>query len=93
MLSALEIAQLFGLLELAVGLLIVGLAFQGYRQNRSRAMLFLGAGIATLTVVATASTLLLGSLAGPRTAATVDPAINLVGMCLLLYAIVLARRE
>jgi hypothetical protein len=93
MVSALTIVQAVSLLELLVGVAIVGLAVQGYRRNRSQAMLFLGAGIATLTLVGTAVQILVGQLTSTRLVAISVTVTDLLGMCLILYAIVLARRE
>ncbi|MBX0287714.1 DUF7521 family protein [Haloarcula salinisoli] len=89
------IAEVVSVLELLVGLAITGLAFQGYRRNRSRAMLFLGGGIATMTVVSLVVIVVVAffSSASARMVGLASSLTNLVGMCLILYAIVLARRE
>jgi len=89
------ILEVVSVLELLVGLAITGLAFQGYRRNRSRAMLFLGGGIATMTVVSLVVVIVVGffSSASARMVGLASSVTNLVGMCLILYAIVLARRE
>lgn len=93
MVTPLGIAQVFAALELLVGLTIVGLAAQGYRRNQSRAMLFLGGGILTMTVVGTALTMITAFVASGPIIAIVPSVTDLAGMCLILYAIVLARRE
>ncbi|MDS0259854.1 hypothetical protein NDI56_10665 [Haloarcula sp. S1CR25-12] len=91
--SVLLVAQALALLSLLVGLVIFSLALYGYRRNDSRAMLALGCGIAMLTVVSTIATILAARLFGGRLAPVGSEAAELVGMCLILYAIVLARRE
>jgi hypothetical protein len=93
MVTPLGIVQVFAALELLVGLAIVGLAAQGYRRNQSRAMLFLGGGILTITVVGTALTMIAAFVTSGPIITVVPSVTNLVGMCLILYAIVLARRE
>jgi|APHM01.1.fsa_nt_gi hypothetical protein len=91
--SPLVIIQALGLLSLLVGLCIFGLAFYGYRRNGSRAMLVLGYGIVTLTLGSTVVALLTSRLFSPAVVGIGSEATELVGMCLILYAIVLARRE
>ena len=90
------ILEVVSVLELLVGLAITGLAFQGYRRNRSRAMLFLGGGIATMTVVSSVVLTIVAFFSSPAAVTWMlglaDAVANLVGMCLILYAIVLARR-
>jgi hypothetical protein len=88
-----SIGQVLSLLSLLVGLGIFGLALSGYRRNDSRAMLALGSGIVTLTVVSTVVTLLTARAFGVAMVPVSNGATELVGMCLILYAIVLARRE
>ena len=93
MVEPLALVEVVSVLELLVGLAITGLAFQGYRRNRSRAMLFLGGGIATMTVVSYAVLMSVAFVASARMVGLASSVTNLVGMCLILYAIVLARRE
>ncbi|MFC6974328.1 hypothetical protein ACFQL1_06145 [Halomicroarcula sp. GCM10025709] len=92
-----RIGQAIWWLSALVGLSIVALAVAGYRRNRSTSMLFLGGGIATLTVVSFVTTLLAARLFSPALLSGIFPLLDgltqLVGMCLILYAIVLARRE
>jgi len=91
--SPLLLGQVFALLSLLVGLAIFGLALYGYRRNDSRAMLALGCGIVTLTLVSTVVTILTARVFGSAVVPASSEANQLVGMCLILYAIVLARRE
>jgi hypothetical protein len=93
MVEPILVGRLLAGLELLVGLAIVGLAFQGYHRNQSRSMLFLGAGIATMTVVGTALQFVLSLVAAGPLVIVIPTGTDLLGMCLLLYAIVLARRE
>jgi hypothetical protein len=92
-----RIGQAIWWLSSLVGLAIVALAVAGYRRNRSTSMLFLGAGIGTLTVVSFATTLFAARLFSRTHLSAILPALDgltqLVGMALILYAIVLARRE
>lgn len=91
MVAPIVIGQLIAVIELLVGLAAVGLAFQGYRRNQSRAMLFLGGGVATMTVVGTVLQWILTAVATGPTVTIAPTVTDLLGMCLLLYAIVLAR--
>jgi len=88
-----QIGQVIWGLSALVGLAIVVLAVAGYRRNRSRSMLFLGAGVATLTLVSFAVTVLVTRFLGPTVLPALDGLTQLVGMVLILYAIVLARGE
>lgn len=93
MVAPIVIGQVIVVLELFVGLAATGLAFQGYRRNNRRSMLVLGGGIAMMTVVGTSLQLILTAVTtGPMVAIT-PTVTDLLGICLLLYAIVLARRE
>jgi hypothetical protein len=56
-------------------------------------MLFLGSGIALMTVVSTVATAVSGVVLGATFAAPSGVASEVTGMCLILYAIVLARRQ
>ncbi|WP_324759339.1 DUF7521 family protein [Haloarcula sp. GH36] len=80
-------------LSLVVGLGIFGLAFYGYRRNDSRSMLFLGSGIVTLTVLSWAGTVFSARYVAPAVIPTVSSLFDLAGMAMILYAMVLARRE
>ena len=93
MVTPLGIAQVVAALELLVGLAIVGLAAQGYHRTQSRAMLFLGGGILTMTVVGTALTMITAFVASGPIIVIFPHVTDLAGMFLILYAIVLARRE
>ncbi|WP_277554337.1 DUF7521 family protein [Halobaculum limi] len=77
----------------AVGLVVVALAFYGYRRNRSRPMLFLALGIASFTVIDFVATVLTARIAGPVFLPLVGNGVELIGMGSILYAVVLARRE
>ena len=91
--SPLLLAQSLSLLSLLVGLSIFGLALYGYRRNDSRAILVLGCGIVTLTLGSTIVTILTARAFGSAMVPAASEATQLVGMCLILYAIVLARGE
>ena len=80
-------------LSTVVALAIFALAVQGYRRNRSRSMLALGSGIVTLSLVSSVGTLLATRMFGVAAAPIANGVSQLLGMCLILYAIVLARRE
>lgn len=73
-------------LQIAVGLGITVLAAVGYRQDRSRPMLFLAIGIALLTFVSAAFTITVA-----QTGSVVM--VPLVGLLFVLYSVVLARKE
>lgn len=80
-------------LSLVVGVVVFALAFYGYRRNDSPAMLFLGCGVATLTVVSRGVTLVVTRYVDTVWLPTVESLAQLAGMGLILYAVVLARRE
>jgi hypothetical protein len=91
--ALLRLTEFLTALKLLLGLVIVGLAAYGYRRNASRPMLFLGSGIALMTVVSTVATAVSGVVLGATFAAPSGVASEVTGMCLILYAIVLARRQ
>ena len=80
-------------LSIAVGLIVAGLALYAYYRKRSRAMLCLGCGIGTLTVVSFVATVVIVRYAGPVYLPLAEGSTQLLGTGLILYAIVLARRE
>jgi len=89
--NPLVFGQLIAVLELFVGIAAVGLAFQGYHRNQHRTMLFLGSGIATMTVVGTVLQWILTAVTTGPMIAIAPTVTDLLGVCQLLYAIVLAR--
>jgi hypothetical protein len=88
-----QVTEAFTVLKLILGLVIVVLAVYGYRRNASRPMLFLGTGIGMMTVVSTMATIIASILLSTGTAGPLSVGVEIIGMCLILYAIVLARRK
>jgi len=88
-----QITQLITVLQLLLGLVIVILAAYGYRRNASPPMLFLGVGIAMMTLVSTVVTVVSSILLSVSFIAPLSTAVEVIGMCLILYAVVLARRN
>jgi len=88
-----QITQLLTVLQLLLGLVIVILAAYGYRRNASPPMLFLGVGIAMMTLVSTVVTVVSSILLSVSFIAPLSTAVEVIGMCLILYAVVLARRN
>jgi hypothetical protein len=78
-------------LKFLLGLTIVVLAAIGVRRNGSRPMIFLGTGIALMTVMSTLLTIAITHTVGPSTAVSASMLSEVGGMCLILYSIVLAR--
>jgi len=91
--SMTQITQLLTVLQLLLGLVIVILAAYGYRRNASPPMLFLGVGIAMMTLVSTVVTVVSSILLSVSFIAPLSTAVEVIGMCLILYAVVLARRN
>ena len=91
--SMTQITQLLTVLQLLLGLVIVILAAYGYRRNASPPMLFLGVGIAMMTLVSTVVTVVSSILLSVSFIAPMSTAVEVIGMCLILYAVVLARRD
>lgn len=89
----LQTTELLTGLKLLLGLTIVLLAAIGYRRNASRPMLFLGSGIAMMTVISTVITISVTTIAGPSSAVSMSMLSEVVGMCLILYSIVSAKRR
>ncbi|WP_449271959.1 DUF7521 family protein [Halorubrum californiense] len=92
-LTLIQITELLTVLQLLLGLVIVTLAAYGYRRNTSQPMLFLGIGIAMMTLVSTATTLVSSILFSASFVAPLSMAAEVTGMSLILYAVVLARRK
>ena len=91
--SMTQITQLLIVLQLLLGLAIVSLAGYGYRRNASPPMLFLGVGIAMMTLVSTVVTFASSILLSVSFIAPLSTAAEVIGMFLILYAVVLARRR
>ena len=91
--SMTQITQLLTVLQLVLGLAIVILAGYGYRRNASPPMLFLGVGIAMMTLVSTVVTIASSILLSVSFIAPLSTAAEVIGMFLILYAVVLARRR
>ena len=91
--SMTQITQLLTVLQLLLGLVIVILAAYGYRRNASPPMLFLGVGIAMITLVSTVVTIASSILLSVSFIAPLSTAVEVIGMFLILYAVVLARRR
>jgi len=88
-----RIVELTIALSLALGLIITALALIGYRNNRSRPMLFLAVGIAFLTVIQLLTSVVTARL-GPAYLISVSTQLaELIGLSLILYSIMLARRQ
>lgn len=82
-----------GLLQLALAAVIVVLTYLGYRRNASRAMLVLGAGIASLTIAPVLTRLLVQATLGLQNTAVVAMGFETLGLALILYSILVARRN
>lgn len=90
--AGVQITQFLTALELLLGTVIVSLAFYGYRRNASQPILLLGSGIATMTLLSTMTTIVSSILLGVSFVAPLTMGVEIIGMCLTLYAIVLARQ-
>ncbi len=89
---AYQIVDLTLVLSLGLGLIITVLALIGYRNNRSRPMLFLAVGIAFLTFIQLLMSVVTARL-GPAYLISVSTQLaELIGLTSILYSIVLARR-
>jgi len=80
------------LLYLGVGVIVTGLAAVGYRENRSRPMLFLAVGIALVTFLQVVVQISLFRVVSTPLAVFVSDIAGFVGLLCILYAIILARR-
>ena len=91
--NTLQIIEILGVLELLLGLVITILAVYGYRRNASQPMLFLGIGIAMITLVSTVTTVVSSIFFNASFIAPLNMSTEVIGMGLILYAVVLARRK
>jgi hypothetical protein len=89
----LQLTEALTVLKLVLGLMIVVLAVYGYRRNASRPMLLLGTGIAMMTLASTMVTIIASIVLSAGSVAPLSVGVEIIGMCLILYAIVLARRK
>ena len=89
----LQLTEALTVLKLILGLMIVVLAVYGYRRNASRPMLLLGTGIAMMTLASTMVTIIASIVLSVGSVAPLSVGVEIIGMCLILYAIVLARRK
>lgn len=81
-----------GVAQLALGSGVVVLALAGYAKNRSRAMLLLGAGIASLTLLPVVVRYAFQPKLGIRWSTLATMGLETVGLALILVSIVQARR-
>jgi len=88
-----QVTEVFTALRVVLGLVIVVLAVYGYRRNASRPMLLLGTGIGMMTLVSTMATIMASILLSTGSAGPLSVGVEIIGMCLILYAIILARRK
>lgn len=91
--TTIQITESLTALKLLLGLAIVVLAAYGYRRNASRPMFLLGSGIAMLTLLNTVTTIASSTLLGAAFVAPLSMSVEIIGMTLILYAVVLARRQ
>ena len=91
--NMLQITEFLTVLQLPLGLAIVILAAHGYQRNTSLPMLFLGVGIAMMTLVSTATTAISSILLDISFIAPLSLAAETIGMGLILYSVVLARQK
>lgn len=91
--NPLQITELLTGLKLLLGLVIVALAAYGYRRNSSQPMFFVGSGIAMMTLVSPLATVISSIMFSVDIIAPLSTAIEIIGMCLILYSIALARRK
>jgi hypothetical protein len=84
--------SVIGIAQLTLGSGVVLLALGGYTKNRSRAMLLLGAGIASLTLLPVVVRYAFQPKLGLRWSTLVTMGLETVGLALILVSIVQARR-
>lgn len=82
-----------GITQLLLAAVIVLLAFIGYRRNNSRAMLYLSGGIATLTMLPVLTRYIFQSTIGIQNSTLLALGFETLGLILILYAIIIARRS
>lgn len=90
--TTLQITEFLIVLQLFLGFVIAILAAYGYRRNASQPMLFLGIGIAMMTLVSTVTTAVSSILLSVSLVAPLSMTAEVMGMSLILYAVILARR-
>lgn len=78
--------------ELLLGGAIAALALLGYRRNRSRPMLILALGVGFLTFVQVGVSIVVGRMVPTYVVPVPHRLSELVGLVLIIYSIVLARR-
>jgi hypothetical protein len=93
LLTTFPITELLTIVKLLLGGVIVVLAAYGYRRNASQPMLFLGCGVALMTLVSTMVTVISSILLTVSFVAPLSMSVEVIGMCLILYSIVLARKK
>jgi len=81
-----------GVVQIAIAALVTALALLGYRSNRSRPMLWLGIGIACVSIVPVLFRLAATDRLGIQTTAIGAMLIETLGLSAILVSIVLARR-
>jgi hypothetical protein len=79
-----------GIVQIVIAALVTILALLGYRSNRSRAMLFLGIGIAGVSIFPVVFQYTFTDRLGIRNAAVVTMVVETLGLSAILYSIVLA---
>lgn len=81
------------LLQIGLGVVITLLAAVGYRNNKSRPMLFLAVGIAFLTVIQSAVSIVLAQT-GPTHLISIGTQLSeIIGLMFILVSIILARKQ
>lgn len=91
--AAYDVVSVMLLVQIGLGILITALAALGYRNNRSRPMLFLAAGMAFLTFIQSGVSLALAQTAPAHLISVGTQISEIVGLLLILYSIVLARNQ
>ena len=89
--SAYDLVSVMLLVQLGLGVIITALAALGYRNNRSRPMLFLATGMAFLTFIQSGISITLSQTAPPHLISVGTQISEIVGLLCILYSIVLAR--
>jgi len=92
-LTTLPITEVLTIVKLLLGSVIAVLAAYGYRRNASQPMLFLDSGIALMILGSTIVTVISSILLTVSFVAPLSMSVEVIGMCLILYAIVLAREK
>ncbi|THE64405.1 hypothetical protein D8Y22_13415 [Salinadaptatus halalkaliphilus] len=90
---AMDMLTVLSLGRVVLGLVITTLAMIGYRNNRSHPMLALAVGVAFLTFVQVLLSIVMARLGEPYLISLSTMLAELVGLSLILYSIVLARRQ